>query len=103
LSLGSFGQKNTCNLYRNIFLLSNKVDASGLGHALKACVGEFDASRLEDHCFGCNPIAYCTNEVVWWEDHKIKAMEIARGLWEQTHPLSVPTPVPREGSGRTGS
>ena len=39
----------------------------------------------------------------WWEDHKIKAMEIARGLWEQTNPLSVPTPVPQEGSGRTGS
>jgi DNA recombination protein Rad52 len=43
------------------------------------------------------------NEVTWWEDHKIKAMEIAKGLWEQTHPLSVPTPVPQEGSGRTGS
>jgi DNA recombination protein Rad52 len=43
------------------------------------------------------------NEVAWWEDHKIKAMEIAKGLWEQMHPLSVPTPVPQEGSGRTGS
>jgi len=24
--------------------------------------------------------------VVWWEDRKINALEIARGLWEQTHP-----------------
>jgi hypothetical protein len=39
------------------------------------------------------------NEVTWWEDHKIKAMEIAKGLWEQTRPLSVPTPVPQEGTG----
>jgi hypothetical protein len=39
------------------------------------------------------------NEVGWWEDHKIKAMEIARGLWEQTHRSLVP----QEGSGCTGS
>jgi hypothetical protein len=26
------------------------------------------------------------NEVVWWEDLQIDALEIARGLWEQTHP-----------------
>ncbi len=26
------------------------------------------------------------NEVAWWEDLKINALEIARGLWEQTHP-----------------
>ena len=25
------------------------------------------------------------NEVAWWEDRKLNAMEIARGLWEQTH------------------
>jgi hypothetical protein len=26
------------------------------------------------------------NEVVWWENLKINALEIAQGLWEQTHP-----------------
>ena len=26
------------------------------------------------------------NEVAWWEDFQINALEIARGLWEQTHP-----------------
>jgi Rad52/22 family double-strand break repair protein len=30
------------------------------------------------------------NEVAWWEDLKINALEIARGLWEQTHPKSAP-------------
>ena len=29
------------------------------------------------------------NEVAWWEDLQINALEIARGLWEQTHPPSV--------------
>jgi Rad52/22 family double-strand break repair protein len=29
------------------------------------------------------------NEVAWWEDLQINALEIARGLWEQTHPASV--------------
>jgi hypothetical protein len=28
------------------------------------------------------------NEVVWWEKLKIKPLEIAKGLWEQTHPKS---------------
>ena len=28
------------------------------------------------------------NEVAWWEDLGIDALEIARGLWEQTHPQS---------------
>src|SRR5450631_3401697 len=31
------------------------------------------------------------NEVTWWEDLKINALEIAKGLWEQTHPKSFPT------------
>ena len=26
------------------------------------------------------------NEVAWWEDRKIKALDVARGLWEQSHP-----------------
>ena len=29
------------------------------------------------------------NEVAWWEDLQINALEIARGLWEQTHRTSV--------------
>ena len=29
------------------------------------------------------------NEVAWWEDLKINALEIARGLWEQTHPKTA--------------
>ena len=31
------------------------------------------------------------NEVAWWENLKIKPLEIARGLWEQTHPKSAAT------------
>ena len=26
------------------------------------------------------------NEIAWWEDLEINALEIARGLWEETHP-----------------
>ena len=29
------------------------------------------------------------NEVAWWENLKIDALPIARGLWEQTHPKSA--------------
>jgi hypothetical protein len=29
------------------------------------------------------------NEVTWWEGLKINALEIAKGLWEQTHPKSA--------------
>jgi DNA recombination protein Rad52 len=29
------------------------------------------------------------NEVNWWEDLKINALEIAKNLWEQTHPKSA--------------
>jgi hypothetical protein len=28
------------------------------------------------------------NEIAWWDNLKIDALEIARGLWEQTHPLA---------------
>ena len=31
------------------------------------------------------------NEVTWWENLNIDAMEIAKELWEQTHPRSRPT------------
>ena len=29
------------------------------------------------------------NEVVWWEGLKINALDIAKGLWAQTHPKSA--------------
>jgi hypothetical protein len=29
------------------------------------------------------------NEVAWWENLNINALEIAKGLWEQTHPKSA--------------
>jgi len=32
-----------------------------------------------------------SNEVAWWEDLQINAFEIARDLWEQTHPVSAIT------------
>ncbi len=33
------------------------------------------------------------NEVVWWEDLKINALDIAKGLWEQTHPTASADPA----------
>jgi hypothetical protein len=42
------------------------------------------------------------NEVAWWENLKINALEIANGLWEQTHPISAPADIqPNEGSAKT--
>jgi hypothetical protein len=32
------------------------------------------------------------NEEAWWRDRQINALEIARGLWEQTHPLTAQNP-----------
>jgi hypothetical protein len=32
------------------------------------------------------------NEVVWWSDQKINALEIARALWEKTHLLEPIAP-----------
>jgi hypothetical protein len=29
------------------------------------------------------------NELGWWEKLNIKPLEVAKGLWEQTHPRSV--------------
>ena len=34
------------------------------------------------------------NEVTWWEELKINALEIAKGLWEQTHPKSAVAEIP---------
>ena len=32
------------------------------------------------------------NEVAWWEDLEVNALEIAKGLWEQTHPKAQVRP-----------
>jgi hypothetical protein len=37
------------------------------------------------------------DEVAWWENQKIDALEVARRLWEQTHPLGK-SQVPQEGN-----
>ena len=34
------------------------------------------------------------NETPWWEDRKIDPLEIAKGLWEQTHPRSAASDTP---------
>ena len=36
------------------------------------------------------------NEVTWWEKLNIKPLEIAKELWEQTHPHSVPADATME-------
>jgi hypothetical protein len=43
------------------------------------------------------------NEVAWWEDLNIDALEIARGLWEQTHPKTAAAEVdpPSENAAKT--
>ena len=39
------------------------------------------------------------NEVAWWEERKISALEIARGLWEQRHPkLMAPNEETTDGN-----
>jgi Rad52/22 family double-strand break repair protein len=38
------------------------------------------------------------NEEAWWENLRINALEVARGLWVQTHRTSVTTPLPHDGS-----
>ena len=30
------------------------------------------------------------NEKTWWENFKIDPLEVAKGLWAQTHPKSAP-------------
>ena len=40
------------------------------------------------------------DEPAWWEERKLKPLEVARGLWEQTHPhLATPSEEP-SGSGQ---
>jgi hypothetical protein len=45
------------------------------------------------------------NEVAWWKDHAINALEIAKGLWEQTRPKSVAvdTRQPNEDAAKTST
>jgi hypothetical protein len=38
------------------------------------------------------------NEVAWWERLQINALEIANGLWEQTHVTSALGPIPNDNS-----
>jgi hypothetical protein len=33
------------------------------------------------------------NEVAWWKNLQINALEITKGLWEQTHPKSAPADI----------
>ncbi|MGC1708164.1 MAG: hypothetical protein WA764_27435, partial [Pseudolabrys sp.] len=33
------------------------------------------------------------DERAWWEGQRVNALEIARGLWEQTHPAINPVPL----------
>ena len=42
------------------------------------------------------------NEVAWWEDLDINALEIAKGLWEQTHPRSAATFETQQSNGAAG-
>ena len=37
------------------------------------------------------------NEVPWWENLKIKPLEVAKQLWEQTHPQSAGSPIEAPG------
>jgi hypothetical protein len=30
------------------------------------------------------------NEAVWWQDRRIDPLEIAKSLWDQTHPKPTP-------------
>ena len=43
------------------------------------------------------------NEASWWEDLDINALEIAKGLWEQTHPTSATVDIhqPNEDGAKT--
>ena len=45
------------------------------------------------------------NEKVWWENLKIMPLEIAKGLWDQTHPKSpvMETQQTREDVAKTPS
>ena len=33
------------------------------------------------------------DERAWWEGQRVNALEMARGLWEQTHPAINPAPL----------
>jgi hypothetical protein len=43
------------------------------------------------------------NEEAWWENLRINALEIARGFWVQTHPLSGTTPIAHDGNDRANN
>jgi len=41
------------------------------------------------------------NEVAWWENPNINALETAKGLWEQTHPKFAAVEISEEFVGST--
>ena len=41
------------------------------------------------------------NEMAWWEDLEIDALEVAKGLWEESHGRSMSVEHPNE-VGSTG-
>jgi hypothetical protein len=44
-----------------------------------------------------------SNEIAWWEDLTIDALEIAKGLWEQTRPKSAPAAIQVDEAGTSVS
>ncbi len=38
------------------------------------------------------------DEVAWWANPKLEPLEVARGLWEQTHPQVAAAPVSQQGN-----
>jgi hypothetical protein len=43
------------------------------------------------------------NEEAWWENLRINALEVARSLWVQTHPLATTKPIPHDGDERANN
>ena len=44
-------------------------------------------------------VHHAGNEVTWWEGYRIRPLEIAKGLWEQTHPQSAAATVKTQQAG----
>ncbi|MGB6913980.1 MAG: hypothetical protein WBE42_14675 [Pseudolabrys sp.] len=36
------------------------------------------------------------DERAWWEGQRVNVLEIARGLWEKTHPAINPAPLEQQ-------
>jgi hypothetical protein len=48
---------------------------------------EFTVPLCRDHH---RQLHQAGNEMAWWHDLDIKALEIAKGLWEESHAMSTP-------------